>query len=308
MRAARTTWAIRSVLAAGAGAAARGRRLGGVRGPGWMQQPGATALAAAVLAVMVALPVLLAVATAGGPVPAGGSNPAEAAAAAQQAAARWVTGQVQRSARVGCDEQVCAALAAQGFPHGRLLELGPAGAGARQAAVVVVTPAVRGENPAAAAADQVLAVFGHGSQRVEIRAAAGTGRQLRAGLAARQRQGRLLAGNANLRLTALARRQLLGGQVDPRLSSLIAYLCSQGRTLILAFTDSGPGAGPGVPLRSAVLTGAAGQGPAAQQLASTLPGSTAQFEAPSVSQVRAGSRPALRIEFAAPAPGGAPAS
>ncbi len=173
---------------------------------------------------------------------------------------------------------------------------------------MVVTPAVGGANRAAEAADQVLAAFGHGSQRVEVRAADDTGRQLRADLAARRRQGLLLAGNANLRLTGRARRQLLGGQVDPRLSSLIAYLCSQRRTLILAFTDSGPGASPGVPLRSAVLTSAAGQGSAAQQLASTLPSGGAQFEAPSVSQVRAGRRPALRIEFAAPAPGAAPAS
>ncbi len=148
MRAARTTLAIRTtlvirpVLAAGAGAVALGRRmrqrtrrgperawarLRDVRGLGRMHQPGAMALAVAVLAVIVALPAALAAATAGGPVPAGGSNPAVAAAAAQQAAARWVTGQVRRSAVVGCDEQMCAALAARGFPSGRLLELGRPG-------------------------------------------------------------------------------------------------------------------------------------------------------------------------------------
>jgi hypothetical protein len=100
----------------------------------------------------------------------------------------------------------------------------------------------------------VIASFGSGSALIDVRAyAAGGGAAYLAALrsdgAARQRVGRLLAGNTRVSAPAAARRQLEAGQVDSRLLVTIAALSHQGQVRIVAFGDSAPRADAGMPLR-----------------------------------------------------------
>ena len=95
-----------------------------------------------------------------------------AAAVARNAAAAWIAVQVSRTSVVACDPVMCKALQAHGFPGGELLPLGPAAPDPVSSAVVVATPAVRsqfGSSLAAAYAPAVLASFGTGIARIDVR-------------------------------------------------------------------------------------------------------------------------------------------
>ena len=102
------------------------------------------------------------------------------------------------------------------------------------------------------------------------------------------------------------RRQLRGGQVDSRLLLTLAELASQWPISIVAFGDRGPGASPGVPLRSADLVvtgGKAGLAPAGQvRLMSVFVHQLGEFFAGArIRTVRlANGRDVVRIEFTAP--------
>ena len=69
-------------------------------------------------------------------------------------------------------------------------------------------------------------------------------------------------------MTARARAQLAAGAVDSRLLIMLPALAATHPIQVLAFGDSGPGAGPDIPLCSADLSGsgrAAGMADAAYQ-------------------------------------------
>lgn len=187
----------------------------------------------------------------------------QAAAAARQSAAAWVSAEVSHSAVVSCDSAMCAALEASGFPAGDLMTLGPGARDPLGSAVVVSTAAVRslfGARLTAVYAPTVIASFGSGTTRIDVRVYAAGGAPaylaaLRADQLARQSTGRSLLRNRRVSALAAARRQLAAGQVDSRLLVLIATVAGEGPgpVQIVAFGDAGPGASGGVPLREAEI-------------------------------------------------------
>ena len=236
----------------------------------------------------------------------------QAASAARQQAATWVTAQVSHSAVVSCDPAMCAALEARGFPAGDLLTLGSAASDPLGSAVIVATAAVRSEfggRLTSVYAPTVIASFGSGSARIDIRAYAAGGAAayltaLRADQAVRQNLGGVLLHNSRISATPAARAQLAAGQVDTRLLSILATLTHQGPVSIVAFGDTGPGAGPGVPLRAVELAGPPGA--TSGYLSSVLALLHAQ-QAPYLPNSATLARLAnglqiARIEFAAPSP------
>lgn len=181
--------------------------------------------------------------------------------AVRDEAARWVAQQVGREATVSCDRVMCAALAAHGFPGGRLMTLGPASDPPSGSDVVVETPAVRalfGSSLDAAWAPAVLASFGSAADRVAIRVIAPHGVAvyqvlLKAGLAARQRAGAGLLHDPRVTASAAAAGQLAGGLVDSRLLRALAALARRQPIAIVGFGNIAPGASAGIPLRYADL-------------------------------------------------------
>jgi hypothetical protein len=189
------------------------------------------------------------------------------AAAVRHQAAAWVARQVSRDAIVACDPSMCSALLAQGVPSGNLLKLGVSTPDPLGSDVVVATAAVRsqfGGRLASVYAPGILASFGSGSLRIDVRAIAPDGAAayetaLASDLAARRVVGRELLGNPHLKVSAAARAALWAGQVDPRLLTTLATLAatspaSTGPVQVSAFADAGPRASQGMPLRSAQIT------------------------------------------------------
>src|SRR5205814_8949044 len=94
------------------------------------------------------------------------------------AAATWVVRQVGRDAVVGCDPGMCRLLRAHGFPAGSLLALRPGAAGLRFCDVIVATPAMGkllSSRLELEDAPAVIAGFGSGPARIDIRAVAPRG-------------------------------------------------------------------------------------------------------------------------------------
>jgi hypothetical protein len=135
---------------------------------------------------------------------------------------------------------------------------------------------------AARYAPGVLAGFGAGPERIEVRAvAAGGAHTYRAGLASdlagRRAAGHQLLRNPSVGAAATARAELAAGRVDSRLLITLATMAAAEPVRVLSFGDSGPAAGPGVPLRAAEITAAArparcrGQGRSAAGWPTCLP-------------------------------------
>ena len=114
-----------------------------------------------------------------------------ARAAVRSRAAAWIAGQVSGYAMVACDPGMCAALQAQGIPAGLLLWTGAASP--LGASLVVTSPPVSSQ-PADQYAPALIAGFGSGATRIEVRAtepggAAAYESALRADLTARRAAG-----------------------------------------------------------------------------------------------------------------------
>lgn len=192
-------------------------------------------------------------------VAAGRRSPAPAAIRAQAAA--WVAQQVSTDVTVSCDAVMCAALQARGFPAGQLVLLGPTSPDPVPSAVVVETPTVRdlfGSSLAAAWAPAVLASFGSGTDAISVRAVAPQGAAayqaaLSTDLASRITASTALLRNAQVTVSAMARNQLLAGQVDLRLLLALASVATHEPVSIVRFGSLGPGASPGLPLDFADL-------------------------------------------------------
>ena len=235
----------------------------------------------------------------------------QAATAVRQQAAAWVAAQVSHSAVVACDPAMCASLQSEGFPAGNLMSIGPASSDPLGSTVIVATAAVRnqfGSRLESVFAPTVMASFGTGTAQVDVRvyAAGGAGTYLaalKADQATRQDLGRVLLRNPRVSATPGARAQLLAGLVDTRLLATIVTLTGQGKVSIVGFSDSGPGAGPGVPLRVAEL--ASPPGAKSGYLPAALALLRAQQEpylAAGLGLARVDGQEILRIEFAAPSP------
>jgi hypothetical protein len=240
------------------------------------------------------------------------------AAAARQQAAAWVATQVSRSSIAACDPVMCSALQARGVPAASLLPLGPSAADPLGSAVVVSTAAIRsqfGARLASVYAPTILAAFGTGTARVEVRVTAPDGSAaylsaLRADVHGRMTNGAGLLRNSHISAPAAARRQLATGQVDARLLSTLVTLAGLERVRIVAFYDGGPGSSSGVPLRAVELASPrlprharGGQVGYLKSVLAFVHAQRALFLASSASLQRIGRNQAvLHIEFAAPSP------
>ena len=187
----------------------------------------------------------------------GAARQLSAAAAARAQAVGWIMHEVTHAAVVGCDPQVCAELTSQGFPSGNLLALGPQSNDPIAAGLVVVTPAIQaqfGSRLASVYAPAIIASFGSGKARIDIRLVPpGGAKGYRATQQADQRARRtadaLLLTNSRIKFSATARRQLRGGDIDPRLPMLIATMVQSHPVRIVGFGGSSPGGGPASLLR-----------------------------------------------------------
>ena len=240
-----------------------------------------------------------------------------AQAAARSLAATWIAAQVSHGAVVACDPVMCKALQAHRFPGAQLLQLGPAAPYPVSAAVVVATPAVRnqfGSSLAAAYAPVVLASFGTGIARIDIRVIAPHGAAayvaaLKADVTARKQYAVPLLQSGRFDVLPLAARQLKAGQVDTRLLIATAGIAPSGPMIIQDFGTSAPGASPGVPLRYVDLTMTdraplTRSSPFVQSVLKQLSRQSGQqFRPAHVQLVRSGGQlNVLRIEFPAPSP------
>jgi hypothetical protein len=248
---------------------------------------------------------------------AGQLSPAALAQAAtnRQQAATWIAAQVSHSEIVACDPVMCAALQASGFPAGDLLPLAADAPDPMGSQLVVATTAVRsqfGDRLASVYAPVVIASFGTGAARVDLRVEAPDGSQAylvaqRADLLARQAAGRQLLRNKAFHAAGNSRLDVLTGRVDSRLLITLAALTAQEhKVYVSTFGASGPHAAPGVPLRMvriAALAGGNGPGRSTylHQVVRFLHAQRAPFKG-AVQVVHAGTRTIIQLRFPAPAP------
>jgi hypothetical protein len=255
------------------------------------------------------------------------SGPVSAALARHEAAVRgeaaaWVAQQVSRGVAVSCDQAMCAALEARGFPQHDLLVLGPVSLDPRHSDVVVETSAVRalfGTSLDQAWAPAVLASFGSGPAGIAVRVVAAHGTvayqtALGGALAAGKAAGASLLADRRISVPAPARAQLVAGLVDLRLLSALTSLSRHLPVSIVQFGNIGTGAGVGVPFRFADLSHA---GPSAgltqadyvRSVRSALGRlDTRSRPARMVPVVLPDGQAVLRVEFTAPSPLGMPGS
>jgi len=234
----------------------------------------------------------------------------EAATATRASAARWVSAQVGPSAIVSCDPAMCAALQASGVAASRLVVLGTAAPDPLGSDLVIASPAVRsqfGARLAGVYAPEVIASFGSGTGRIDIRAVAPGGTaaydsQLAADLSARIAAGRQLIGNHRITMPAAAKAALRAGQVDSRLLAMLAALAAQRPIRILAFDDSSPGASAAIPLRGAEIAPARAGGHTAARLRTMLSFLEAQRLPFLPMRATVDRKSTLSVDYAAPSP------
>jgi hypothetical protein len=178
--------------------------------------------------------------------PAGGGDAPSAAAGVQARAAAWIAGQVSGHAIIACYPGMCAALRERGVAAGRLMPLRSAAASPRGAGVLVTSPSISGRL-AGRYAPALIAGFGSGGNRVEVRAVEPGGASayrtaLRADLAARRAAGSQLLRNSHIQFTGPGAAQLRAGEVDTRLLATLATLAAQYSFRVTGFGDAAPGA------------------------------------------------------------------
>ena len=234
--------------------------------------------------------------------------------AAAQLAAAWVAQQVAPSTIVACDPLMCSALEAQGVHAANLLVLRADATSPLGAQVVVVTPAVRsqfGSRVSSVYAPSVIAGFGSGPGQVSVQVVAQDGptaylAALRQDAADRKTAGAQLLANKHIQASAEARAQLAAGAVDARLLIMLPALAAVHPIQVLAFGDLAPGAGPGVPLCLAELSGS-GQAASMSDvsylrwLTSFIRTQLAPF-AGSMSLLQEAGQPVVRVVFVQPSP------
>jgi hypothetical protein len=236
-------------------------------------------------------------------------------AVARVKAADWVAAQVSRSAIVACDTVMCGDLYKAGLPGSDLLVLRTTAADPLGADLIVATPALRsqfGSRLSTEYAPSVLASFGSGRARVQVRAIAADGaaayqRALTSDVAARKRFGAQLTGNKRITLTVPATAALVTGQVDSRLLLMLPVMAAQHPIQVLGFFDRAAGASQGVPLTGIELAGtdsAAGLPDRAYHrwLLSFLLSQRPPYRAASVLSASHGGHMTVSVRFAIPSP------
>ena len=197
-----------------------------------------------------------------------GTNALQLAAADRQRAAAWIAREVASNIVVGCDLEMCNELQKSGFPAARLMPLQPSAPDPLGAQLVVATPVVRnqfGTRLASVYAPLVIASFGSGAERVDVRFVAPDGSKAFQAEMASDRTNRIAAGkqllaNNHVEVSADARNALLAGRVDPRLLVTLGTLAGLMPIHLVAFDDFSPGASSDVPLRGVEIGAAAAAG------------------------------------------------
>jgi hypothetical protein len=240
-----------------------------------------------------------------------GSTALQVAAADRHQAAVWIARQVESSAVVGCDPEMCNELQQSGFPAGQLNELQPTAPDPEGSLLVVATPVIRnqfGTRLAGVYAPLVIASFGSGAERVDIRYVAPGGTaafesQLAADLKNRVAAGGQLLTNKHVQASPAARQALAAGQVDPRLLVTLSALAHQWPLRLVAFDDPSPGASSDVPLRGAEIGATASAGLPA--MVAFLRAQQNQY-APAVARITQGAngQSVVTVRYDAPGPMG----
>ena len=237
-----------------------------------------------------------------------------AATTAGQTAAVWVARQVSRDAMVACDPGMCHVLEAQGLPAGNLLMLRSRTTGLRFCNVIVETQTVRnllGSRILGQSAPAVIAGFGSGAARIDVRAVAPGGAAayraaLAADWAARRKAAAELMKSPRIHAGDAAMQELRTGMVDSRVLITLAALAASHPVNVMAFGDAAPGAAAGLPLRAMEVSGVRGPGQSTAELRrmrSFVLAQRAVFLPAHVTLVRlADGAAALRIEFGVPSP------
>jgi hypothetical protein len=197
-----------------------------------------------------------------------GANAIQVAQADRQQAAGWISREVASDIVVACDLEMCNQLQKSGFPAARLMQLQPTSPDPLGAQLVVATPVIRnqfGTRLASVYAPLVMASFGAGAERVDIRYIAPDGSEAFEAQLPAYRKNRIAAGeqllaNNHVQAAPDARKALLAGQVDPRLLVTLGTLAGLMPIRLVAFDDPSPGASSDVPLRGAELGAAASTG------------------------------------------------
>jgi hypothetical protein len=182
--------------------------------------------------------------------------------AARDQAAAWVAAQIGRTTIVSADPAMCRVLEAHGVSPRDLHELGPETTNPLLSAVIVATPVVRAQFGTllnSAYAPAVLASFGSGGQRIEIREIAPHGTaayrsMLAADLAERKSTAAELLRSSRISVSPTARERLSAGRVDSRLEIAVAAMAAKHPIYVVAFNGFAPGADANMPLRFADLT------------------------------------------------------
>ena len=235
----------------------------------------------------------------------------QVAAADRHQAAVWIAQQVESSVVVGCDPEMCNELQRGGFPAGQLNELQPSAPDPLGSLLVVATPVIRnqfGTRLASVYAPLVIASFGSGAERVDVRYVAPDGTaafesQLAADLKNRIAAGEQLLTNKHVQASAAARQALAAGQVDPRLLVTLSALAHQWPLRLVAFDDPSPGVSSDVPLRGAEIGAAASAGLPA--MVAFLRAQQSQY-APAVARITqvANGQSVVTVRYDAPGPMG----
>jgi len=241
-----------------------------------------------------------------------GPNALQLAAAYRHQAATWIAQQVASDIVVSCDPEMCGELQKSGFPAGQLMELQPSAPDPLGSQLVVATPVIRsqfGTRLATVYAPLVIASFGSGIERVDIRyntpdgSAAAFEAQLAADKQNRITAGQQLVTNKRVQASAAARQALLAGQVDPRLLVTLSTLAHLMPLRLVAFDDPSPGVSSDVPLRGAEVGAAAVSGLPA--MVAFLSAQQAQY-APAVARITrtANGQSVVTVRYDAPGPMG----
>ncbi len=235
-----------------------------------------------------------------------GTSSLSAAATARDQAAAWAAQQVSTGDIIACDPTMCSALQARGLPAGRLLPLQPAGADPFGADVIVASPSVRdefGSQLTEVFAPALIASFGSGATRVDIRAIASLGGAAYraaepADLAARRAAGAQLLRNQRFHASARADGQIRAGQVDSRVLVTLAALVSQRPVTVTSFGDTGPGAAAS--FRQVTVASSGGQVAGLTADLNQVQAQRTPYLPANATIVHVGGQAALRIEFGAP--------
>jgi hypothetical protein len=217
---------------------------------------------------------------------------------------------------VACDAQVCADLQKRGFPAANVKLLGPQSYDPSGSNLVVATAVIRaqfGSRLASVWAPAVIASFGSGNVRIDIRwEYPGGGAQYRAdqGAAAQARKAADVEVLTNKQITfpATVGRQLRSGDIDPRLVQLIVTMAQAHPVSIVDFGGRSPGGGSASLLRRVDLAAVGGRAhltPAAyfRWVRSFISAQRAQYHTDRIQQLTPpGGQPGLRIGYGAPSP------